>query len=133
MAPVTLDLSEIEVNMTDDHTNVLQVTDDVKMVFSYPLLKHTKMFVDGKETELIFKTLEKCITEIHFGEDIYNRVDISDKELNEFIESLNTTQFEKIIQFFETMPKLRHVVEVTNPKTKVKGDVLLEGLNSFLE
>ena len=133
MAPVTLDLSEIEVNMTDDHTNVLQVTDDIKIVFSYPLLKHTKMFVDGKETELIFKTLEKCITEIHFGEDIYNRVDISDKELNEFIESLNTTQFEKIIQFFETMPKLRHVVEVTNPKTNVKSEVLLEGLNSFLE
>ena len=51
MAPVTIDLSEIEVNMTDDHTNVLQVTDDIKIVFSYPLLKHTKMFVDGKETE----------------------------------------------------------------------------------
>ena len=59
------------------------------------------------------------------------RYEVSDKELNEFIESLNTTQFEKIIQFFETMPKLRHVVEVTNPKTKVKSEVVLEGLASF--
>ena len=133
MIPVTIDLSEVEINMTDDHTNIIQVNDTVKLVFSYPLLKHTKMFVDGKESEMIFKTLEKCISEIHFGEDIYNKVDISEKELKDFIDSLNTEQFEKIIQFFETMPKLRHVVEVTNPKTKVKSEVLLEGLNSFLE
>jgi len=123
MIPVTIDLSEVEINMTDDHTNIIQVNDTVKLVFSYPLLKHTKMFVDGKESEMIFKTLEKCISEIH----------LSEKELKDFIDSLNTEQFEKIIQFFETMPKLRHVVEVTNPKTKVKSEILLEGLNSFLE
>ena len=91
------------------------------------------MFVDGNESEMIFKTLEKCISEIHFGEDIYNKVDISEKELKDFIDSLNTEQFEKVIQFFETMPRLRHVVEVTNPKTKVKSEILLEGLQNFLE
>ena len=72
------------------------------------------------------------VQEIHYGEDIYHRVDISEKEINEFIESLNTEQFESIAEFFRTMPKLRHVVEVTNPKTKVEGEILVEGLQSFL-
>ena len=51
----------------------------------------------------------------------------------EFIEQLTTEQFDKIVEFFQTMPKLRHVVDVTNPKTKVKSEVALEGLQSFLE
>ena len=118
--------------MTDDHTNIIQVNDDVKLVFTYPSFKTTKSLLDGKERN-DFEIVRKCISEIHFGEDIYNKVDMSEKELKDFIESLNTEQFEKIIQFFETMPKLRHVVEVTNPKTKVKSEILLEGLNSFLE
>ena len=132
MTPVTIDLSEVEVQMTDDHTNEVQVTDTVKMILRYPLLSDMKVF-KGKPEEMIFKALDSCITEIHFGEDIYNKKDISEKELNDFIDSLNTEQFENISKFFETMPKLRHVVEVTNPKTKVKGEILLEGLDSFLE
>jgi|TARA_B100000424_G_scaffold247826_1_gene220491 hypothetical protein len=132
MTPVTIDLSEVEVQMTDDHTNEVQVTDTVKMILRYPLLSDMKVF-KGRPEEMIFKALDSCITEIHFGEDIYNKKDISEKELNDFIDSLNTEQFENISKFFETMPKLRHVVEVTNPKTKVKGEILLEGLDSFLE
>ena len=50
----------------------------------------------------------------------------------QFLDQLNTEQFEKVVNFFNTMPKLRHVVDVTNPKTKVKSEVLLEGLQSFL-
>jgi hypothetical protein len=76
--------------------------------------------------------LTRCIHEIHFGDDIYNRVDITEKELTEFIESLSTDQFTKVMEFFDTMPKLRHIVKVTNPKTKVKSEILIEGLQSFL-
>ena len=55
----------------------------------------------------------------------------NEKELNEFIESMSTAQFENLSAFFETMPKLQHMVEVKNPKTKKKGEVLIEGLQSF--
>ena len=55
------------------------------------------------------------------------------QEISEFIDSLNTEQFESVMQFFNTMPKVRHIVKVLNPKTKVTGEVLLEGLQSFLE
>ena len=62
----------------------------------------------------------------------YNKVDISEKDIEEFVDQLNTEQFEKVINFFNTMPRLRHVVDVTNPKTKVRSEVLLEGLQNFL-
>ena len=60
-------------------------------------------------------------------------LDISDKDIEEFVEQLTTEQFQNMTRFFDTMPKLRHVVEVTNPKTNVKSEVVLEGLQSFLE
>ena len=59
--------------------------------------------------------------------------DISDEDIEEFINNFTTEQFEMVIKFFDTMPKLRHEVEVTNPKTKVKGKVIIEGLDNFLE
>ena len=57
---------------------------------------------------------------------------MSKKDLTEFIESLTTEQFQDISKFFDTMPKLRHVVEVTNPETKVKSEVVIQGHQSFL-
>ena len=64
---------------------------------------------------------------------IYHRVDMDDTELDDFIDSMSTENFEKVSEFFETMPKLKHVVEVENPKTKVKNEIVIEGLESFFE
>ena len=130
---IEIDISEIEVNMTDDHTRDIQVTDDVKMILDYPLLNDAKSFINKKDETIIFDALESCVKEIHFGETVYQKVDMSKQDLTEFIDSLDTEQFAKIVKFFESMPKLRHVIEVTNPKTKVTSEILLEGLDSFLE
>ena len=85
-----------------------------------------------KKLDLIFYLLNSCIESISHGEEIYNRVDISEKELTEFIDSLTGEQFERITDFFQTMPKLRHVIPVKNPKTEVESEVVVEGLASFL-
>ena len=132
-AEIEVDISEIEVNMTEDHSRDIQVTDDVKMILDYPLLNDAKSFINKKDETIIFDALETCVKEVHFGETVYQKVDISKQDLTEFIDSLDTEQFAKIVKFFETMPKLRHVIEVTNPKTKVTSEILLEGLDSFLE
>ena len=79
-----------------------------------------------------FSVIQSCISEIHYGDDVYRRTDISEKDIEEFIDSLTGDQFEKITAFFQSMPKLRHVVEVTNPKTKKKSEIVVEGLQSFL-
>jgi hypothetical protein len=85
-----------------------------------------------KEVDNVFGLLKSCIWEIHDGDTVYNKVDMTDKDLEEFIDSFSTQQFELVTEFFDTMPKLRHVVNVTNPNTKVKSEVVIEGLDSFL-
>ena len=88
---------------------------------------------EAKDIQKAFHILNTCIESIHYGEDVYNRIDISQKDIDEFIDQLTTEQFENVMYFFNTMPKLRHVVQVTNPKTKKKSEVVLEGLENFLE
>ena len=81
----------------------------------------------------VFTMIKRCVHEIRDGETIYNRVDMSEKELEEFIDSLTGNQFEGLSDFFSTMPKVQHSVEVTNPKTKKKGEVVIEGIQSFFD
>ena len=129
-----VDLDEIEVQMLDNHSNEVNITDNVKIVFRYPILNDMIDLKDGaNDVERVFHILEKCITSIHFGDDVYQKTDITEKELNTFVDELTGEQFETLVDFFSSMPKLRHVVKITNPKTKVKSEVVLEGLESFLE
>ena len=131
--PVQVNINDISVLMSEEHNNEIDLNNDIKMVFRYPLLKDVKGIpANTKDVDLIFYLLNSCIESISHGEEIYNRVDISEKELTEFIDSLTGEQFERITDFFQTMPKLRHVIPVKNPKTEVESEVVVEGLASFL-
>lgn len=125
-------ISEIKVSVFDDHTNEVNITDDIKMTFDYPLLSSYATYNSVSTTEMAFTIIKDCLETISWGDKIYQKVDINDKELTDFIDSLNSEQFENVMKFFNTMPKLRHVIEVENPNTKVKSEVPLEGLRSFL-
>ena len=129
---VTIKLDEVAVHMTADHTNIVQLTDSISMIMKYPLMNDMKGvdFNDGISGS--FSLISKCVHEIHDGDNIHNRVDMTDKELDDFVDTMDTQQFENIMEFFNTMPKLRHAITVINPKTKKKGEVMLEGLDSFL-
>ena len=132
-AKVSLDLDDINVTMTDDHINEVQINDKVKVVFRYPILSDLKGLVENPtDVERVFHVLNRCINEIHFGDDVYQRSDMTEKDIDEFVDKLTTEQFERLSDFFNSMPKLRHAIKVTNPKTKVKSEVVLEGLESFL-
>ena len=131
--PVQVDINDISVLMSEEHSNEVDLNNDIKMVFRYPLLKDVKGIpANTKDVDLIFHLLNSCIESVKHGDEIYNRVDISEKELTEFIDSLTGEQFERITDFFQTMPKLRHVIPVKNPKTEVVSEVVVEGLASFL-
>ena len=128
-----VDINDIAVQMTDNHTNEVKITDTVKIFLNYPFLKDMKGLIsETSQMKQIFSMLTKCVHEIHYGEQIFNKIDISEKDINEFIDQLTTDQFEGITNFFDTMPKLRHVIPITNPKTKVESEVVVEGLASFL-
>ena len=131
--PYELNLEDVECQVQDDHSNEIQINEDIKIVFRYPLLNDLQnVKASAGDSEKTFHFMECCIDSIHSGDDVFQRIDIKDKELSNFIEQFTNEQFEKITQFFNTMPKLRHVVKVTNPKTKKKNEILLEGLESFL-
>ena len=131
--PVNIDLDDIKVAMMEEHTNEIQLTDEIKIVFKYPLLDTFTKYTKSSDTaKMIFDLTADCIEEVHFNDEVTNKVDMSKKELDEFLESLSTEQFGMLVKFFETMPRLRHRIEVTNPKTEVTSEVMLEGIQSFL-
>ena len=131
---VKINLDEIQVQRTVEHSQEIEITKDIKLNLRYPRLKDLKGLNDNfGEFEQSMIMVYECIDSVVNGEEIITRIDMTQDEITEFIDSFNTEQLENVMKFFETMPKLRHVIDVTNPKTKVKSEVLLEGLESFLE
>jgi hypothetical protein len=132
-ANVKVPLEDVAVQMTVEHTNEVQINDQTKIVLKYPRLVDMSDVPEGTDDYgKMFLLVNKCIHEIHFGDKIYNAVDTTEKEREEFIESMDMEQLKSVTKFFETMPKLRHSVKFNNPKTKVANEVVLEGLQSFL-
>ena len=129
--PVTIDLDEIDVQVEDGHSNVVGVNDSIKIVMRYPTVNDIKSVGEAETLNNVMTLLKVCIHEIHDGDTIHNMIDVTSKELDEFIDSLPTDTFEKMAIFFDTMPKLTHVVEVKNPKTEVTSEVVIQGMESF--
>ena len=132
IVPVKINLDEVNVQMTTGHTNEVMLTDKMKLVLRYPLLKDTTGLEGDTEVDRVFNILVKCIHEVHDGDKIYNAVDVTKNELNTFVEQMTSGQLNSKMEFFEGMPTLRHVIQVVNPKTKKKGEVVVEGLQNFL-
>ena len=129
-----IDLDKIEIQMTEGHTNIADITDKIKVIMKYPKLSDMKNVEEMGLASMAqaFTILKHCVWEVHDGDKVYNRVDISEKDIEEFIDSFDTAQLEEVMKFFETMPKLRHVTKIVNPKTKVESEITIEGLQSFL-
>ena len=126
-------LEEIEVNFPKGHTNNIKLTDDIGVILNYPDMAELYKGIQEGQTTIDFSLdmISKSIQQIFDGETVHERADFSDKELITFLESLTSAQFTKLQDFFETMPRLSYEVTVTNPNTKKKNKVTLEGLNSF--
>ena len=131
---VEVNLEDVGVQLDADHTNEIEITKKIKIIMKYPDLNDMVEMENEKETvSATFNMIKRCVHEIHDGETVYPKVDMSDAELSEFLDNLTTGPFEKIQNFFTTMPKIIHVLKVTNPKTKKKGEVVIEGIESFFE
>ena len=133
--PVTIALDEIEVQRDDNHTNKIKVDESIMMEMKYPSLdqfiKNNFDFNDKNMMDQSFDLIATCIDKIYTEEEVWAAADCTKKEMKDFLEQMNSSQFKEIESFFETMPKLSHTISVTNPKTKVKSDVVLEGLAAF--
>ena len=134
-ADIEIDLSKVEVQVDDSHTNNIVIDENKKIgiIMKYPTLGSVDPSMDftKEQTNKIFQLISNSIYQIYEGDKIYNTTDYTKEELNKFIESLSTKAFGDIQNFYNTMPKLIHEVEIENPKTKVKSKVTLQGLTDF--
>ena len=132
---IDVNLSLLKVDMDEKHSPKIQLTDDIGLLMSYPnladVLSMSKTEEDDNTVEKMFGMMQKCMYQVWQGEETHDAIDYSNKDKKDFLESLNHEQFEKIQTFFDTMPTVKYVTEVTNPKTKVKSEIILEGMNSF--
>ena len=130
--PTEVDLSKIIVEMDDDHTNQISLTDNVSVIMRYPTVKTFQgMDLTKFTADDTISLTANCIHQIVDGVETYEAKDLSKKEINDFLENLTQAQFTAIQKFFASMPKLTHDVKLTHPKTKKKGTVKLQGLRSF--
>ena len=122
-------VDDVKVNFPKGHTNIIKLDDNLTIEMQYPDLDYFAKinFMDEKVDE--YELVAKCIKRVYVGEDDYTSDSL--EESKAWVEGLTNQQFEKIQQFFETMPTLRHVLKVKNPKTKVVNEVVLEGLSDF--
>ena len=133
--PIKIDLDDIQIQKNDEHTNQVKLDDNLMMELKYPSLdqfiKSNFDFNDKNQMDQSFQLIASCIDKIYSEEEVWATADCTKKEMNDFLESMNSAQFKEIEKFFETMPKLKHTVTITNPKTEVESEVVLEGLASF--
>ena len=133
--PVTIDLDDIQIQKNENHSKRIKIDPTIMMEMKYPSLdqfiKNNFDFTDKNAMDQSFELIATCIDKIYTEDEVWAAADCSKKEIKEFVESMNSTQFKDIEKFFETMPKLSHAVIVTNPKTDVESVVVLEGLSSF--
>ena len=132
---VSINLDDIKVVKNEEHTNKIKVDKSIMMEMKYPSLeqfiKNNFDFNNENAMEQSFDLISSCIDKIYTEDEVWSTADVTKKELTEFLESMNSSQFKEIEKFFETMPKLSHKISVINPKTKVESEVVLEGLASF--
>lgn len=126
--PKQININDVKIHKNENHKNVIDINDTIKIIMKYPTLKDVTN-LDTNNTEELFKVIPKCIKSVYEGEKIIE--DFTDDEIDDFVNNFNSGQFKKVQDFFTTMPKLKHDVEVDNPITKVKSTVTLEGVQSF--
>ena len=133
--PVKINLDDIKVQKNENHEKKIKIDNSVMMEMKYPSLdqfiKNNFDFEGGNAMDQSFDLIASCIDKIYTEDEVWSTSDVTKKELAEFLESMNSSQFKDIEKFFETMPKLSHTIKVKNPKTEVESEVALEGLASF--
>jgi len=132
--PTSINLDEIKVQTSKNHNRDIKLDTDLILRMKYPSMEEfikNNFSVEEINLENTFDLISSCIEQVYSEEESWSASDCTKKELREFLEQLSSKQFKEIETFFETMPKLSHVVKVKNPNTGVENEIVLEGLNAF--
>jgi len=135
--PVKINVDDIKVQKNPDHNKQIKLDDSIMMEMKYPSLDQfikSNFDLSADNTmDQSFDLISSCIDKIYTEDEVWSTSDVTKKELVEFLDQMNSSQFKEIEKFFETMPKLSHKIKIKNPVTEVESEVTLEGLSSFFE
>lgn len=129
-----LNLTEVQVEKPEGHSNKIMLSDTMGVIMKYPSFdEFIKKSIIGKSptADGVIESIASCIDQIFEGEDVYDSSTTSKKEFIEFVEKLTNKQFEDIQKFFADAPVLKHEIYITNPNTGVKNKVVIQGLTNF--
>jgi len=134
--PVEIDIDSIKVQKDPKHSNIIKLDDNLSVQMQYPSLTQfieSNFDIDPQKSQVdeSLNVIMYCIKQVYNEEEAWDATECTKKELKDFVEQMNSKQFKDIESFFDTMPKLSHTLKVTNPKTKVESEVVIEGLASF--
>jgi hypothetical protein len=133
--PTTINLDDIQVEVSEEHSRDIKLDDTLVLRMKYPsmneFIKNNFSMGGNIGIDETFDLISSCIEQIYSEEESWSAADSTKKELNEFLEQLSSKQFKEIEKFFDTMPKLSHTIKIKNPKTNVESEVVLEGLSAF--
>ena len=133
--PMSINVDSIQVQKDENHSTDIVLDDTFTLRMKYPSLNE---FIKNNFGELekmnvddTFDLIASCIDQVYSDDETWASEECTKKELTNFVESLNSSQFKEVEKFFETMPKLSHTVKVTNPNTSVESEIVIEGLQNF--
>ncbi len=126
-----INIDKIGIERTEDHTDLIEISEGTHIKMRYPDISFFNEGVDVSNIDGTTKLIARCIDSVVIEEEVYNSIDMSSGELDEWLDSLTTEQFQKISKFFQTMPKLKHSFVVKNTNTDKDFTIVLEGLADF--
>ena len=126
---VAINLEEIECKKDKKHSSKIMLDDKIGIMMKYPDISQIGM--EGSETEMGMKVIKNCVNMIFTEEETHERDSFTDKELDEFIDSLNSKQMENINNFFETMPTIKYTAKYTCKTCDEEKETTIQGLQSF--
>ena len=131
-----IDIDTIKVQKDKDHNNIIRLDDTLSMKMKYPSIdqfveNNFEVQEDVSNVDQSLTMITSCIEMVYNADECWSAADCTKKEMEEFVEQMNTKQFKEIEKFFTSMPKLSHTIKVKNPNTKKTSEVTLEGLASF--
>ena len=132
--PMSINIDSIQVKKSDEHSPDIKLDDQFTLRMRYPSLSEfikSNFTMDDMKVDDTFELIASCVDQVYSEEESWTQEDCTKKELTNFIEQLNSSQFKEIEKFFDTMPKLSHTVKVKNPNTNVESEIVIEGLQSF--
>ena len=130
-AQVDIPLDEVNVQVEEDHTNKIEINKDISVIMDYPKIDVQNVVEEGQEVVSFFNVIKQCIYQVIDGDTVHEKVDMEDKDLDDFIGSLTNKHLVQFRKFFDTMPKLKYEVKYKHPKTDKFETKVLEGMQSF--